>query len=67
MTEVRVYMRHVRAARFCRGGFRAWCAQNGIDHREIRDGYPVHKLRTLDCSFANRVCDLAEAEKEAEA
>jgi len=60
--EILVHMRHIREARFCRGGFKDYCAAHGLDWRRIGEGVPVSELRRLSDGLANRVCDLAEAE-----
>ena len=61
--SARVYMHHIRQAGFCRDGFFYWCKIHGIDHREIAHGYPIDKLRSIDCDSARKVIEIVEMDK----
>lgn len=67
--SLRVYMRHVRAARLdgkpvaCAPGIRAWCAHHGVDLRQFAgEGMPIERAEAMEDAFAKRVAALARAE-----
>ena len=69
--DVRVYMRHARAARLdgkpvaCAPGVRAWCALHGIDLRKLADeGLPIAQIEAIPDAFAKRAAAAARAEAE---
>lgn len=63
-SDVRVHMRHVRAARLCARGSRAWVQHNGFDWNEfITSGLPASALRATGDPIVLRA--VVEAEKEA--
>lgn len=60
---VKVHVRHVRQARLCTGGMRAWLKLHGIEPMEmIRDGIAAERLEATGDHFALKVCELARAE-----
>lgn len=60
---MRVYVRHLRAAKLCTRGGRAWSARHGISWTDfLRDGIEADRLRAVGDALAMRV--IAEAEKE---
>ena len=62
--DLRVTVKHLRAARLCASGGRDWCARNDFSWSDfVANGVPVSALRPLNDAFANRL--IAEAEKEA--
>ncbi len=61
--EIIVRMRHVRAARLCAGGSRAWFTRHGLSWSTFLSyGLPVSALRSLKDPLADRA--IVEAEKE---
>lgn len=62
-SELRCYIRHVRAANLCGKGSREWCAHNGIDWNEfLTVGIPASVLRDTGDPIVARVVAAAEAE-----
>lgn len=62
MTEIRVKVEHVRAARLCTSGMRVWLAHHGIDLGAfLRDGVPVEQLEATGDAFALHVSAIARA------
>jgi hypothetical protein len=65
MSDLRVYIRHQRAAGICARGSRAWFASRGLDWKDyLKNGISADVLRELDDPISNRA--LAVAEREAE-
>lgn len=71
MSELRVYIRHARAASIdgkpvtCAPGIRAWCTLHGIDLRRFgREGLPLSQFAAIDDAFAQRMVTLARKEAE---
>jgi hypothetical protein len=63
-SEVMVHMRHVRAAKLCARGSRAWVAHNGFDWNEfLTNGLPASALLATGDPIVARA--VAEAKKEA--
>jgi hypothetical protein len=61
--EPRIYFRHMRRAKLCAQGGRAWAARNGFSWSDfIANGIPVSAVAHLNDAFLARV--LAEVEKE---
>lgn len=61
--DFRIHVRHMRAARICARGSRAWCAANGVSWSEfVHNGLPVDRMREINDPIVNRI--IAEAEKE---
>jgi hypothetical protein len=53
--EPRIFMHHVRAARLCASGARAWANAHGFDWNEfLTRGIPVSRVEGLD-PVADRV------------
>lgn len=69
MTEgdPQVEVRHLRAAKFCVRGARAWATQHGLDFEHfIRHGYPASALEATDDALGMILASIAreEAQKE---
>lgn len=65
MSELRVYVRHVRAARLCTRGARQWFATRNLDWNDfLANGLSADFLRELDDPVSNRALAVAEAEVE---
>jgi hypothetical protein len=63
-SEVMVHMRHVRAAKLCARGSRAWVLHNGFDWNEfLTSGLPASALLATGDPIVARA--VAEAQKEA--
>ena len=61
--RIRVKIEHVRAAKLCVNGARAWFARYDLDFRSfLRDGLPAETLRATGDPLAERA--IAEAMKE---
>ena len=66
MTDLVVTMRHVRAAKLCSRGARAWCEANGFSWSTLLDhGLPVQELEQTGDALALRA--VAAAREEASA
>jgi hypothetical protein len=56
-------MRHVRAARLCAGGARAWFKHYGLDHNDfLANGIPVSVLEATGDPLALRAVAAAKEE-----
>lgn len=63
MSEIRVYMRHIRQGNFCAHGMRDWATAHGVDALEfIRHGIPAETLEATGDHFAVTVAKLAREE-----
>lgn len=69
MSELRVYMRHARAARIdgagvtCASGIRAWCDRNEVDlHEFATHGLPASTFERIGDAFCERMLAAARAE-----
>lgn len=59
----RVYMRHVRAAKFCSGGARNWWKRHGLDWSDFLDnGIAEETLLQTGDALALRVIEIARNE-----
>ena len=57
---VLVRMAHVRAARQCSRGARAFFARHGLDwQRFLREGLPVEQIEATGDAMALKVCEVA--------
>ncbi|MBS0463506.1 MAG: hypothetical protein JSS03_00805 [Proteobacteria bacterium] len=55
-------MRHVRQARLCARGARAWFAAHGLDWSAfVRHGLPIERVEAIDDAFAQAVAVAARA------
>ena len=61
-SEIRVYMRHIRAANFCRDGMKDWFNHYGIDWRGLRQGIPIEVLEATGDKLALDVVKVARDE-----
>ena len=62
--ELRVTIRHVRAAKLCTSGAREWFRRHDLDWNAfLRDGLPVTTLEALHDAMADKA--IAEARREA--
>ena len=60
---LRCYIRHVRAARICHQGSRAWCQANGVEWADfLTNGIPAQRLLDTGDPIVYRV--VQEAIKE---
>jgi hypothetical protein len=58
-----VQMRHIREAKLCCSGMRAWFARHDLDVLDfIRNGIPAERLEATGDHFALTVCKLARAQ-----
>lgn len=71
MSEGRLTMQHVRAARLggrgvlCAAGIRDWCARHDIDLRDFAEhGMPIERAEAMDDAFVQRAVAIARAEPE---
>lgn len=69
MDDIRVTMRHARAAQLagvgvlCAPGIRPWFARHRLDYRAfLRDGLPVGELEKVQDAFAQRAAAIAREE-----
>lgn len=62
MAEARVYLRHLRAARFCVSGAKGWAERNNLNWKDLKTGVPVSVLRATGCALAEQICQIAEEE-----
>ncbi len=63
MEEPRVHFRHVRKAKLCARGARAWFRQRGLDYAAfVADGLPVSEIEALNDALGNRVAAIARQE-----
>lgn len=63
MTEATVTMRHIRQARLCAGGARAFFARYGLDWGKfLRDGIPADELEATGDALAAGVVAAAREE-----
>lgn len=64
ISELRVHMRHVRAAKLCAGGARRWFAMRGLNWTEfLAEGIPAKELLKTKDPFAAKVVAIARKEK----
>lgn len=64
MSDVRVRMPHVRAAKLCARGARDWCARHGFDGSALMtEGLSAESLEATGDAFALRVVAIARAEE----
>jgi len=63
MTEPRVTMRHIRQAKLCASGARAFFARYGLDwSRFLREGIPASELEATGDALTARTVALAREE-----
>lgn len=63
VTSLRVYMRHLRAAKLCAPGAKAWWASHGLDFRDfVRNGIDAQTLIETGDPDALRVVEIARTE-----
>lgn len=59
-----VGMRHVRAAKVCASGTRAWCGRHGFDFRAfVKAGLPVETVEATGEAVAVRIARVAREEQ----
>jgi hypothetical protein len=59
-TDLRVYLRHIRACGHCLSGARRWFAAHGLDWSDfIRNGIPAYQIVAIGDTIANSVVDRA--------
>jgi len=64
-SELRCYMRHIRAAKICAGGARDWWPKKGLDWRDfLANGIPAEVLTATGDAFALKVVREAERERD---
>ena len=67
MSEIRVTVRHIRAAKFCSRGARQWFARHGLDFNEfVVNGYPVEVIENTGDALGKMVADIARQDAEGE-
>lgn len=58
-------MRHLRTAKICSSGARAWWPRNGLNWQDfLANGIPGEKLLETGDPFARRVVEIARAERD---
>lgn len=63
-SELRCYMRHVRAAGICSRGSRAWCMANGVSWTKfLAEGIPAQTLLDTGDPIVLRVVQAAQQEQ----
>lgn len=63
--DIRVRVRHVRAAMFCTRGMREWLRANGFDITEfVKHGIPVERWEATGDALALKVSAIARKEAE---
>lgn len=63
VTSVRVYMRHIRQAKLCSPGTRAWFNKYGFNWSAfLSDGIEAERLLETGDPFAKRVVEIARNE-----
>lgn len=72
MSEIRITMQHVRAAKLggagvlCAPSIRVWCERHHVDLRQLaEEGLPISQAEAIDDAYAQRVVAIARAEAEA--
>jgi len=66
MSEVRVRIEHIRAARFCGDGLRVWLKHHGFDQAIfLREGIAAKDLEATGDGFALHVAAIARARHQA--
>lgn len=64
-SELRVYMRHIRAARLCSGGARDWFKRYDLDWTDfLANGVPADVLSATGDPLALRAVEQAKAEHD---
>ena len=64
MTTVIVTMRHIRQARMCSRGTRAFFARHGLDWSQfLSEGLPAEKFEATGDAMALRVVEVARGRK----
>lgn len=64
MTRVIVRMHHVRAAKMCSRGARAFFERHGLDWaRFLHEGLPVEEIAATNDAMALRVCEVARGQQ----
>lgn len=68
MTD-KLYMRHIRACRYCKDGFKIFCEARSLDYRKfLKDGIKIKDLKKLmgneKHTLVERAIKLAQNEKE---
>lgn len=62
MEDVIVTVEDLAPAGMCPSGAKTWADARGLDFKGfLKNGCPVSFLRALNCPYANRACDQAEA------
>lgn len=62
-SDLRVHMRHVRAAKLCSGGARRYFMQHGLDWNDfLANGVPVSVLDEIGDPMGQRAVAAAKAE-----
>lgn len=65
MSDVIVYMRHVRQIKGCSRGARSFCERHGIDWSQfLKDGIPASTLRATGDYMAIHLAEAAEKEAQ---
>lgn len=65
MSQITVFMRHIRAANLCAGGTREWFVRHGFDWADfIANGMPIEKMEGTGDPLALRVTTQARLEAE---
>ncbi len=61
-TAILVTMEHVRIAKLCSRGARAWFRHHGLDYITfIKDGLPVEVIEGTNDALGRKVADIARA------
>ena len=61
---MRVTMQHVRKARMCSRGARAFFTRHGLDWAEfLRAGLPIEQIEATGDAMALKVCEVARGQQ----
>lgn len=64
-SELRVHMRHIRAARICARGARTWFPRQGLDYADfLANGIPADVLTDTGDPLALRAVEQARIESD---
>lgn len=65
MSDVIVTVAHLRKARLCARGARAWCVRHNLDYMHfVQHGYPASVIEAVGDALGNQVAAIARLEAE---
>lgn len=58
-----IRVHHIRAAKLCGNGVRAWFRHQGVDYNDfLQNGMPIEQVEAMNDGFAEQVCAAAREE-----